>query len=80
MKNKFIISPKTIILFTVFLDVLGLGVIIPILPFYVESFHVSGIVITSLFVVFALFSFFSAPILGAISDRKGRRPVLYSLV
>ncbi|MFA6353387.1 MAG: MFS transporter [Candidatus Paceibacterota bacterium] len=76
MKNKFIISPKIIILFTVFLDVLGLGVIIPILPFYVESFHVSGIVVTSLFAVFALFSFFSAPILGAISDRKGRRPVL----
>ncbi len=75
MKNK-LISPKIIILFTVFLDVLGLGVIIPILPFYVESFHVSGIVVTSLFAVFALFSFFSAPILGAISDRKGRRPVL----
>ena len=76
MKNKFTISPKIIILFTVFLDVLGLGVIIPILPFYVESFHVSGIVVTSLFAVFALFSFISAPILGAISDRKGRRPVL----
>lgn len=70
------ISSKTIILATVFLDVLGLGVIIPVLPFYVESFHVRGIVITSLFAVFALFSFFSAPILGAISDRVGRRPVL----
>lgn len=76
MNNRLKISPKIIILFTVFLDVLGLGVIIPILPFYVESFHVSGIVVTSLFAVFALFSFFSAPILGAISDRKGRRPVL----
>jgi len=76
MKDKLNVSPKIIILFTVFLDVLGLGVIIPILPFYVESFHVSGIVVTSLFAVFALFSFFSAPILGAISDRKGRRPVL----
>lgn len=76
MKNRLIISPKTIIVFTVFLDVLGLGVIIPVLPFYVESFHVSEIVITFLFAVFALFSFFSAPILGAISDRKGRRPVL----
>ena len=75
-KNKLKISPKIIILFTVFLDVLGLGVIIPVLPFFVESFHVSGIVVTSLFAVFALFSFFSAPILGAISDRKGRRPVL----
>ena len=76
MKNKLTISPKVIILLSVFLYVLGLGVIIPILPFYVESFHVSGIVVTSLFAVFALFSFFSAPILGAISDRKGRRPVL----
>jgi DHA1 family tetracycline resistance protein-like MFS transporter len=76
MKNKLKISPKIIILFTVFLDVLGLGVIIPVLPFYVESFHVSGLVVTSLFAVFALFSFFSAPLLGAISDRKGRRPVL----
>jgi DHA1 family tetracycline resistance protein-like MFS transporter len=76
MKNKFSISPINIILFTVFLDVLGLGVIIPILPFYVESFNVSGIVVTSLFAVFALFAFFSSPILGAISDRKGRRPVL----
>ena len=74
--SKFNISPKAIIIFTVFLDVLGLGVIIPVLPYYVESFNVSGIVITSLFAVFALCSFFSAPILGMISDRKGRRPVL----
>ena len=76
VKTKFNISPKAIILFTVFLDVLGIGVIIPVLPFYVESFNVSGIVVTSLFAVFALCSFFSAPILGMISDKKGRRPVL----
>jgi len=73
-KNNF--SPKAIILFTVFLDVLGIGLIIPVLPFYVESFNVSGVVVTSLFAVFALFSFFSAPILGTLSDRIGRRPVL----
>ncbi len=76
IQNKFNISPKAIILFTVFLDVLGIGLIIPILPFYVESFNVSDTVVTMLFAVFALFSFFSAPILGMISDRKGRRPVL----
>ena len=48
MKNKVTISPKAIILFTVFLDVLGLGVIIPILPFYVESFNVSETVVICL--------------------------------
>jgi len=76
IQNKFNISPKTIIVFTVFLDILGIGLIIPVLPFYVESFNVSTSVVTALFAVFALFSFLSAPILGMISDRKGRRPVL----
>lgn len=76
IQKRFNISPKAIILSTVFLDVLGLGLIIPILPFYVESFQVKDIVVTSLFAVFALFSFFSSPILGMLSDRIGRRPVL----
>lgn len=74
--NKFKVSPKIIILFTVFLDVLGIGLIVPVLPYYVESFNVPDFVITLLFAVFSLFAFFSAPILGMISDRKGRRPVL----
>ncbi|MFA6257351.1 MAG: MFS transporter [Candidatus Paceibacterota bacterium] len=74
--NKFKISPKSIILATVFLDVLGIGLVVPILPFYVESFQVSDFVVTLLFAVFSLFAFFSAPILGMLSDRKGRRPVL----
>lgn len=76
IQNKFNFSPKIIILFTVFLDVLGIGLIIPVLPYYVESFNVPDIVITLLFAVFSVFAFFSAPILGMISDRKGRRPVL----
>lgn len=75
MKEKFS-SPKAIILATIFLDVIGIGLIIPVLPLYVESFGVSHHVVTALFAVFALCSFFSAPILGVISDRKGRRPVL----
>jgi MFS family permease len=76
LQKKSKISPKVIILFTVFLDVLGIGLIIPVLPYYVESFNVPDIVVTMLFAAFSICSFFSAPILGMISDRKGRRPVL----
>ncbi|MEI7890348.1 MAG: MFS transporter [bacterium] len=67
---------KAIIVLTVLIDVIGLGIIIPVLPYYVESFGVSSFVITLLFAVFALCSFVSGPFLGALSDRIGRRPVL----
>lgn len=67
---------KIIIATTVFIDVLGIGIVIPILPYYVESFGVSTFVLTLLFSVFSLFSFISAPMLGALSDKIGRRPVL----
>lgn len=67
---------KAIIILTVLIDVIGLGIIIPVLPFYVESFGVSSFVVALLFSVFALFSFVSGPFLGALSDRIGRRPVL----
>lgn len=67
---------KIIILSTVFIDVLGVGIVIPILPFYVESFGVSPFVLTLLIAVFSLFSFVSAPMLGAWSDKIGRRPIL----
>lgn len=69
-------NKKLIILLTVFIDVLGIGIIIPVLPFYVESFGVSDFMVTLLFAVFSFFAFFSAPLLGAWSDKIGRRPVL----
>lgn len=67
---------KMTILLTVLIDVVGLGIIIPTLPFYVERFGASPFTITLLFSVFALCSFFSGPLLGTLSDRIGRRPVL----
>ncbi len=71
---------KAVIVLTVFIDVLGLAIIIPVLPFYVESFGVSALTLTMLFSVFSLFSFVSAPFLGALSDRVGRRPVLIASI
>ena len=67
---------KIIIISTVFVDVLGIGIIIPVLPFYLERFESGAMMLTALFSVFSLCSFLSAPVLGALSDRIGRRPVL----
>ncbi len=65
-----------IIIFTVLIDVIGLGIIIPVMPAYVESFGASALTVTALLSVFALFSFLSSPLLGALSDKIGRRPIL----
>ena len=60
----------------VFLDLLGFGIIIPILPFYVRSFAISDVFIGLLAASYSLAQFVAAPYLGRISDERGRRPVL----
>ncbi len=67
---------KIIILSTVFVDVLGFGIVIPILPFYLTEFGASAFNVTVVFSVFYFCAFLSAPLRGALSDRIGRRPVL----
>lgn len=67
---------KYVISFTVLVDVLGIGIIIPILPFYVKSFGMNAIAMTILFSVFSACSLFSTPILGALSDKYGRKIIL----
>ncbi|MGQ0797254.1 MAG: MFS transporter, partial [Methanobacteriota archaeon] len=69
-------SPTFVILLTVFVDLIGFGVIIPLLPFYAASVGggaaVLGLVVASFFLMQFLFS----PIFGKLSDRIGRRPVI----
>jgi len=60
----------------VFLDLLGFGIVIPILPFYVRSFGLSDVFIGLLAASYSLAQFLAAPVLGRISDERGRRPVL----
>jgi DHA1 family tetracycline resistance protein-like MFS transporter len=65
-----------LILFTVFLDLLGIGLIFPIGPFYATAFGASAFEVGLLFTLFSVAQFLTIPILGALSDRYGRRPVL----
>jgi MFS transporter, DHA1 family, tetracycline resistance protein len=68
--------PLLIIFLTIFVNLVGFGIIIPLLPFYAETFGASPLVIGLLFAVFSLCQLVAAPLLGDLSDRYGRRPVL----
>jgi MFS transporter, DHA1 family, tetracycline resistance protein len=68
--------PLLIIFLTIFVNLIGFGIIIPLLPFYAETFGASPVVIGLLFAVFSLCQLLAAPALGDLSDRYGRRPIL----
>jgi DHA1 family tetracycline resistance protein-like MFS transporter len=68
--------PLLIIFLTIFVNLVGFGIIIPLLPFYAETFNASPVVIGMLFAIFSLCQLLAAPVLGDWSDRYGRRPVL----
>lgn len=69
-------SPLTPIFLTVFVDVLGLTLVLPLLPFYAEHFGASPLVVTSIAASYAVCQLVSGPILGRVSDRVGRKPTL----
>jgi len=64
------------ILLVVFIDLLGFSLILPLLPYYAETFDASEFVTGLLIAVYALMQLIGAPILGRFSDRYGRRPIL----
>lgn len=68
------------ILLTVVLDLVGFGLVIPLLPFYVEGFGATPEQVTQLMAGFSLAQFVFAPIWGQLSDRIGRRPVLVASI
>lgn len=65
-----------LLLVVVLLDLLGIGLLIPVIPFLVKQFTENALIAGVLGTTYALFQFLATPVLGAISDRVGRRPVL----
>ena len=60
----------------VFIDLVGFGLVIPLLPFYAVRFGASPQEVTLLLAVYSLMQLFAAPLWGRLSDSVGRRPVL----
>src|SRR6185295_12445082 len=69
-------SPLLSIFLIVLVDVLGLTIILPLLPFYAEQMGASPRMVGLLVATYALCQFIAGPPLGHLSDRVGRRPVL----
>ncbi|NBQ52626.1 MAG: MFS transporter [Proteobacteria bacterium] len=69
-------KPLLIAFFTIFLDLLGFGIMIPIQPFYVENFGATATQVTLLGASYSLMQFLFAPFWGRLSDRVGRRPII----
>jgi DHA1 family tetracycline resistance protein-like MFS transporter len=65
-----------IIFLTVLIDLVGFGLILPLIPIYSKNFHASGFVSGAIVSSYSLMQFIFAPIWGRLSDRVGRRPVL----
>jgi len=71
-------SPLVVIFTTVFIDLVGFGIVIPVLPFYAEGsrFNATPRTVGLLFASYSVMQLIFAPILGRLSDKHGRRPVL----
>lgn len=69
-------SPLFVIFFTVFIDMVGFGIVIPVLPLYAEHFRATPVEIGWLTGIYSGMQIIFVPILGRLSDRFGRRPIL----
>lgn len=68
------------IILVVFIDLLGFSLILPLLPYYAELFHANAAVTGLLVASYAVAQLLGAPVLGRLSDRYGRRPILLASV
>src|ERR1044071_9901638 len=71
-------SPLVVIFTTVFIDLVGFGIVIPVLPYYAEgtAFNATPRTVGLLFASYSIMQLIFSPVLGGLSDKRGRRPVL----
>jgi len=65
-----------VLFLTVFIDLIGFGMVIPFLSFYAREYGASGVAVGAVVGIYSIMQFFFAPIWGRLSDRIGRRPVI----
>ena len=77
--DKFFTKPIIIIFLTIVIDLIGFGIVIPVLPFYAtsEPFNATPFQLGLLIASFSVMQFIFSPVLGSLSDKYGRRPVLF---
>lgn len=78
-EEKFFTKPILIIFITILIDLIGFGIVIPVLPYYVEgtAFQATPFQLGLLVASFSIMQFIFSPIFGSVSDKYGRRPVLF---
>ena len=71
-------SPLVVIFTTVFIDLVGFGIVIPVLPYYTEGTRFNGTprTVRLLFASYSIMQLIFSPVLGRLSDKHGRRPIL----
>ena len=69
-------SKSAVIFLTVLIDLIGFGIVLPILPYYAQRFGAHGLGFGALVMIFSAMQFVATTLLGRLSDRVGRRPII----
>ncbi len=69
-------APLAILFLTVFVDLLGFGIVIPFLPMFAQRMGIGASAVGPILAVYSLMQLLCAPMLGRVSDRVGRRPII----
>src|SRR5688572_3376256 len=74
--NRILQSPKLVIFMTIMIDMLGFGIIIPVLPSFSKELGASNMEVGGIAAIYSLMNFLFAPWWGMLSDKYGRRPII----